>query len=207
MRRLNDSRLTDVRVEVVTTTFVASGRPEGIHDLGRFLETLNNPALARHIELQDAAVRPLYRAAAQVELEAPLFVRREDIVFANFEGPHYTRGSVKPATVASPALLMAPPFQISGSFDAAPGALASQVLRQALHGFFVVRQVSVYDAEGNSLGEGDQIVVNGAAVQMSAASRRHIDSAAAAPPMPRRTLQDAAEPADERVLEEAMRAA
>lgn len=177
MNRLSDQRITSVRVEVVTTTFVASGTPEGIHDLGRFLEAVNNPAIARHIELRDAAIRPLYRAAALTQLEAPLLVRRDDIVFANFEGPHFTRGTVRPPVVAAPVLLMAPPFQISGTFDASPGADQTQALRQAAHSFFVVRNACVYDADGNVLGEGDQIIVNGAAVQMTAASRRHIETA------------------------------
>lgn len=177
--RLTDHQITGVRAEVVTTTFVASGTPEGIHDLGRFLEALNNPAIARHIELRDPAIRPLYRAAALMQLEAPLLVRRGDIVFANFEGPHFTRGNVRPPAAATPVLLMAPPFQISGTFDAAPGADPTQALRQAAHGFFVVRSACVYDAEGNMLGEGDQIIVNGAAVQMTAASRRHIDAVSA----------------------------
>ena len=30
-----DQRTADARIEVVTTTFVASGRPEGMHDLAR----------------------------------------------------------------------------------------------------------------------------------------------------------------------------
>lgn len=179
MNRLSDHRINSVRAEVVTTTFVASGTPEGIHDLGRFLEMLNNPAIARHIELREPAIRPLYRAAALMQLESPLLVRRDDIVFANFEGPHFTRGNVRPPVAAAPVLLMAPPFQISGTFDATPGADPTQALRQAAHGFFVVRNACVYDAEGNVLGEGDHIIVNGTAVQMTAASRRHIDAVAA----------------------------
>ena len=42
---------SEVRVEVVTTTFVASGVPDGVHDLGRLLENLNNPTMSRQIEL------------------------------------------------------------------------------------------------------------------------------------------------------------
>jgi hypothetical protein len=71
-----DGRLPEVRIEVVTTTFVASGQPDGIHDLGRFLENLNNPVASRHIELRSPAIRPLYRAQTHVSLDAPLLVRR-----------------------------------------------------------------------------------------------------------------------------------
>ena len=42
MRKI-ESHLLDARIEVVTTTFVASGRPAGIHDLDRFIESLNDP--------------------------------------------------------------------------------------------------------------------------------------------------------------------
>jgi len=75
-----------------------------------------------------------------------------------------------------PALLMAPPFQISGTMVLAPGAERTQALRNAVQGFFVIRKAQVYDTEGTQIGEGEQIIVNGAAVQMSAATRRHIDS-------------------------------
>jgi sRNA-binding protein len=46
-------------------------------------------------------------------------------------------------------------------------------------GFFAVRKASVFDADGNALGEGEQIIVNGAAVQMTAATRQHIEVPAA----------------------------
>ncbi len=179
MRKL-EGRLPEVRIEVVTTTFVASGRPEGIHDLGRFLESLNNPSVARHIELIDPAIRPLYRAQAHVELDASLLVRRDEIVFANFDGPYFTRGTVLPPRVDVPVLLMAPPFQIQGSIDLQPGVEPTQALRVVISGFFVVRNALVFDADGNQLGEGEQIVVNGAAVQMTAATRRRIEAVAPA---------------------------
>jgi hypothetical protein len=179
MRKL-EGRLPEVRIEVVTTTFVASGQPEGVHDLGRFLENLNNPAVSRHIELRDPAIRPLYRAQAHVSLDAPLLVRRDEIVFANFDGPYFTRGAVKPAEIDVPALLMAPPFQIQGVIAVQPGADPTQALRSVVQGFFLVRRAHVYDADGNALGEGDQIIVNGATVQMTSATRRHIEAIAPA---------------------------
>ncbi len=181
MRKL-ESKLLDVRIEVVTTSFVASGRPDGVHDLGRLLENLNNPAVTRHVEMTDAAVRPLYRAAHQVRLDAPLLVRRDEIIFANFEGPHFNRGGVRPAQIDTPALLLAPPFQIQGTVGLPPGSDSTQALRGLVAGFFVVRNANVYDADGNALGEGEQIVVNGAAVQMTAATKRHIDVSSAAAP-------------------------
>ena len=46
-----ENHLHDVRIEVVTTTFVASGEPAGIHDLDRFIEALNNPQVSHQIEL------------------------------------------------------------------------------------------------------------------------------------------------------------
>jgi hypothetical protein len=174
MSKLN-GRLPEVRIEVVTTTFVASGRPEGVHDLGRLMEMLNNPAGSRHIELHDPAIRPLYRAQAAIDLDAPMLVRRDEIVFANFEGPYFTHGVIRPAQVDAPVLLMAPPFQIAGTIGIAPGAQATQALRSAVQGFFVVRAARVFDAEGNSLGEGEQIIVNGATVQMTSSTRRHIE--------------------------------
>jgi hypothetical protein len=179
MRKL-EGRLPEVRIEVVTTTFVASGQPEGVHDLGRFLENLNNPAVSRHIELRDPAIRPLYRAQTHVSLDAPLLVRRDEIVFANFDGPYFTRGAVKPAEIDVPALLMAPPFQIQGVIAVQPGADPTQALRSVVQGFFLVRRAHVYDADGNALGEGDQIIVNGATVQMTSATRRHIEAIAPA---------------------------
>jgi hypothetical protein len=176
MRKLG-SRMLEVRVEVVTTTFVASGRPTGVQDLGRFIENLNNPAAPHQIELRDPAVRPLYRATNQLHLNAPLLVRREEIVFANFEGPYLNHGSVRPTQVDVPVLLLAPPFQIQGHVALAPGADATQTLRMAAQGFFVVTRARVYDAEGSALGEGDQIIINGMAVQMTAATKQHIVAA------------------------------
>ncbi len=167
-------RLPSVRVEVVTSTFVASGVPEGIHDLGRFLENMNNTGMSRQIELREAAIRPLYRAQAQVQLDAPLIVRRDEIIFSNFEGPHFTRGSVRPSHADVPVLLMAPPFQIQGVVGLAPEAQPAAAMRAITQGFFVVRNALVFDADGNALGEGEQIIVNGAAVQMSSATDRRI---------------------------------
>ena len=121
-----------------------------------------------------AAIRPLYRAQAQVELDAPLLVRRDEIIFSNFEGPHFTRGSVRPPQVDVPALLMAPPFQIQGSVALAPDADPTAALRALVQGFFVVREALVFDADGNALGEGEQIIVNGTAVQMTSRhARKH----------------------------------
>ena len=74
----NGARSHDIRVEVVTSTFVAAGRPERVRDLGRFLENLNNPAISKHIHLEDATVRPLYRAALPLALDATLLVRRDE---------------------------------------------------------------------------------------------------------------------------------
>lgn len=202
MKKL-EGRLPEVRIEVVTTTFVASGRPAGIHDLGRLLENLNNPAVSRHIELLAPAVRPLYRAQAHVELDAPLLVRREEIVFANFDGPHFTRGVVMPPRVDVPVLLMAPPFQIQGMVALPPAAEPAEALRNVIGGFFSVRFARVFDADGNQLGEGDQIIVNGAAVQMTCATRRHIE--APLPAAQPRALE--AEPVSEREIDERARRA
>ena len=173
MRKI-EPRSSEVRAEIVTTTFVASGRPEGIHDLGRLLETLNNPAIGAQIELRLPAVRPLYRATASLELEAPLLVRRGDIIFVNFEGPQFSRGTPQADVVDVPVLLMAPPFQIQGVFSVRRGVDFTQALRFASERFFVIRSTRVFDADGAPLGEGDRIVINGNAVQMMSATRRHI---------------------------------
>jgi hypothetical protein len=191
-------RLGEARVEVVTTTFVASGRPEGVHDLGRLIENLNNPALSRQLELHAPVVRPLYRATSQLELDAPLLVRREDIIFINFEGPHFTRGLWKPPVIEVPALLMAPPFQVQGSVAVAQDAEITQGLRAMAQGFFVIRAARVFDAEGALLGEGEQIVINGSAVQMMSATRRHITAIGAVP-----NRVDAADAAERESAEDA----
>jgi len=188
MRKI-EPKLREAHAEIVTTTFVAAGRPEGIHDLGRFLENLNNPAVARHIELASPAIRPLYRATASLHLEAPLLVRREDIVFATFDGPHYTRATARPPTSDVGVLLMAPPFQIQGVYAVLRDADVTQALRFASQGFFLLTQTRVFDADGAALGEGDTIIVNGAAVQMMSASRQHISVVAAVPPA-RRDARD-----------------
>ena len=172
MKKIED-RMTDVRIEVVTTTFVASGQPVGIHNLDRFIEALNNPQISHQIELIDPAVRPLYRASDQLHLGASLLIRREEIVFANFEGP--ASGAATSTEIDAPVLLLAPPFQIQGLVSLAPGTDPTQALRAIVGGFFAVRTASVYDADGNALGEGEQIIVNGAAVQMASATRQHID--------------------------------
>lgn len=202
--RKHERRMDETRLEVVTATFVASGRPEGVHDLGRLLENLNNPALHHQIELHDPIVRPLYSADEQLALDVPLVVRREDVIFATFEGPHFTRGLVRPPQVDAPVLLLAPPFQIQGTVSIAPGAERSQALRGMVRGFFAVRDARVFAADGAPLGEGEQIAVNGAAVQMFGATARHI-AAAEAP----RGAQRAATPAAaiETVAEAARRAA
>lgn len=195
MRKIQP-RLAEVRAEIVTTTFVASGRPEGIHDLGRFLENLNNRSVNAQVELCSPAIRPLYRATASLELEAPLLVRREDIIFANFEGPHFTRGFTQSETVDVPVLLMAPPFQIQGIYAAQQDADVTQALRFASRGFFLIKDTRVFDADGAPLGEGERIIVNGASVQMMSVSRQHISVVAAAPSA-RREAADTVGEADE----------
>ena len=187
----------EVRVETVTSAFVAAGTPAAIHDLGRFLEHLNNGALGGQVELHDATVRPLYRASRPVQLDAPIIIRREQMVFANFEGPYFTRGTVRPPRVDAPVLLLAPPFQIRGLVAFEPEADHTQALRAHLHRFFVVRDARVYDADGNELGEGEQIVVNGAAVQMVSATALHIPALAARP-----AARDNAQPQHERASAE-----
>ena len=171
-----ENHLHDVRIEVVTTTFVASGEPAGIHDLDRFIEALNNPQVSHQIELTSPAVRPLYRASDQLHLDASLLIRRDEIVFANFEGPSIA-ADPNTTQIDAPVLLLAPPFQIQGLVSLAPGTDATQALRSMVGGFFAVRKASVFDADGNALGEGEQIIVNGAAVQMASATRQHIDIA------------------------------
>jgi hypothetical protein len=178
MRKI-ESHLLDVRVEVVTTTFVASGRPAGIQDLDRLIESLNDARVATHIEIIEPAVRPLYRASDQLHLDASLLIRRDEIVFANFEGPVFAHGARTTPQIDAPVLLLAPPFQIQGTVSLAPGSDPTQALRALIGGFFIVRKASVFDADGNALGEGEQIIVNGTAVQISAATRQHIEVATA----------------------------
>jgi hypothetical protein len=190
-----EPRLSEARAEIVTTAFVASGRPEGIHDLGRLLENLNNRSISTQIELRAPAVRPLYRATASLELDAPLLVRREDIIFVNFEGPHFTRGIALPDTADVTVLLMTPPFQIQGVFAVPRDAEVTQALRFAAERFFVIKSTRVFDADGAPLGEGDRIVVNGAAVQMMSATRRHI-SVTSAPAVARSERALNVEPVD-----------
>ena len=156
---------------------MASGQPAGIADLDRFIEALNNQQISQQIELNDPAVRPLYRASEELHLGASLLIRRDEIVFANFEGSSRSGGTSP--TIDAPVLLLAPPFQIQGIVSLAPGTDPTQALRAIVGGFFVVRKASVYDADGNALGEGEQIIVNGAAVQMASATRQHIDIATA----------------------------
>ena len=185
-----------VRMEVVTNAFVASGTPDGIHDLGRLLEQMNAGALGDSIELHDAALRPLYRAARPLRLDAPIVVRREQVIFCNFEGPHFTRGAADLPMADAPVLLLVPPFQIRGVIACRPEADRTQGLRGQLDRFFVVRDARVYDAEGNELGEGEQIVVNGAAVQMMSATSLHIPSLQASPVRIERMDDDEEDEAD-----------
>jgi hypothetical protein len=191
--RLSEDRQSEVHVELVTAAFVGSGTPEGVHDLGRFLENLNNPSIARHIELRAPSIRPLYHATLHVELDAPLLVRREDVIFATFDGPYFARGVVKPPCVQVPVLLMAPPFQISGDLELPASVDATQALRAAMPPFFAVKFARVFDTDGVQLGEGDQIIVNAAAVQMQSATRKYIEAAApvAAPAPKRRDIEPA----------------
>jgi hypothetical protein len=165
-----------IRVEIVTATFVASGRPEGVRDLGRFLENLNNPAISRYIELAGATVRPLYRAASPAPLGATLLARRDEVIFATFEGPFVAHDAVRPPSLESVCLLLAPPFQIQGTVGFPPGVVLPQALRSLAGTFFIARDARVYDAEGYLLGEGEQIIVNGGAVQMAAPTKRRIEA-------------------------------
>ena len=182
-----ESTLLDVRVEIVTTTFVASGIPEGVHDLERFLEMLNN-VTSHHVELGSPAIRPLYRASEQLHLDVPLLIRREEIVFATFEGPQFVRGAERPARIDAPILLLAPPFQIQGTLALPAGAVPTLAMRPTMNGFFAVTAARVFDADGAPLGEGEQIIVNGAAVQMAAPTEQHIQLTPAATAPPTRTL-------------------
>jgi hypothetical protein len=180
MRKL-ETRLLDVRIEVVTTTFVASGRLESVHDMGRFVTELNSADAPPQIELHKPAIRPLYRATNLLHLDAPLLVARNEIVFANFEGPYVSDDSRRYPEVEAPALLLAPPFQIQGTLSLGPGIEMTQALRTATQAFFAVRRATVYDADGNILGEGDQIIVNGHILQMACLTRQHIDAVSHAP--------------------------
>jgi hypothetical protein len=182
-------------MEAVTNVFVAAGTPTGIHDLGRLLEQLNSGPLGAQIELQEATLRPLYRAARPLEVDAPVIVRREEIVFCTFEGPHFLRGAIRPTTIDAPVLLLVPPFQVRGIVGIDPAAEGTEAVRGRLHSFFVVRDARVFDADGNELGEGEQIVVNGARVQMMSATSLHIAALQAKPAQ--RAVREAAETPDE----------
>lgn len=172
----SEARSIGTRIEIVTAAFVAAGIPDGVHDLGRLLENLNNPAITKHVALTQATLRPLYRAASPLVLDAPLLVRRDEIVFATFEGPNVTHDVIKPTMAETPCLMMAPPFQIQGDISLQPGADRTQALRSLVTGFFQVKDARVYDAEGYLLGEGQQIIVNGSAIQMVSPTRRHIEA-------------------------------
>jgi hypothetical protein len=76
---------------------------------------------------------------------------------------------------------MAPPFQIQGVLSVPRGADVTQALRFAAERFFVLAGTRVFDTEGAPLGEGERIVVNGAAVQMMSASRQHVSIVGAVP--------------------------
>jgi hypothetical protein len=193
MRRI-EPKLSEPRAEIVTTTFVASGRPDGSHDLGRFLENLNSDSKI-HIELASPAIRPLYRATNSLQLEAPLLIRGEDVIFATFDGPHFTRGTARPATIDVPVLLMAPPFQIQGTYAVQQDADVTQALRFASKQFFVINDTRVFDADGAPLGEGERIIINGAAVQMMSATRQHISVTTAAPTARREATVEVADEA------------
>lgn len=195
--------LEAIRLEIVTTTFVASGTPAGVHEAGRLLEMLNNPRISEQIELMTPVVRPLYRAGSQLELGAPLLVRRDDIIFANFEGPRMTPGRGEDGTVLTPALLMAPPFQVQGLVRVALHADATQALRGLARTFFIITQATVYDADGALLGEGEQIIINGAAVQMMSVTAKHIEAAPA--PVVARRLEE--EEHEEQAPQRSVRAA
>jgi len=179
MKRSEDQQ-AGVRVELVTASFVAAGAPDGVHDLGRFLEVLNNPALGQQLELREPSVRSLYDATLHVELDAPLLVQRRDIIFATFDGPAYRRGAAVAETAALPVLLMSPPFQITGSVELPHEVDPTAALRSSMPQFFAIKFARVFDTEGVQLGEGEHIIVNGDAVQLRSATRRHIEAAAPA---------------------------
>ena len=178
MRKI-ENRLQDVRIEVVTTTFVASGRPEGIHDPES--RSSRRSAIRRSRSRSRLTGSGCATALPSVRPVAPRCAAarppRDEIVFANFEGPSFAADAAS-SQIDAPVLLLAPPFQIQGTVSLAPGSDPTQALRALVGGFFVVRKASVFDADGNALGEGEQIIVNGAAVQMTAATRQHIDLAA-----------------------------
>jgi hypothetical protein len=69
--------------------------------------------------------------------------------------------------------------------------------------FFSVKFASVYDTDGVQLGEGEQIIVNSAAVQMQSATRRRIETSAQASPV--RIVEQS--PQNEEPSERATRAA
>lgn len=184
------------RIEVVTSTFVAAGVPAGIRDLGRLLENLNNPAISRLIELRGASLRPLYRASSPLMLETPVLVRRDDIIFATFEGPHVDEGGPRAILGQAPCLLMAPPFQIQGRVSLGAATETNEALRTLVAGFMAVSDARVYDADGYLLGEGERIVVNGARVQMSALTRRHIEALSDRTGAEHRTADAAADEAE-----------
>ena len=196
----------EVRMELVTATFVAAGRPTRIDDLGPLLAALNDAGSAREIELRDATVRPLYRSGLPLQLEAPMLVRRDEIIFGTFEGPDVMRGAIRPPEADVPVLLLAPPFQIQGIVMMPPGADRTRTLRDALQTFFTVRRAQVFDAEGNALGEGEQIIVNGAAVVMTSVTAQHIPAIEETPPWHRSDAipaEGSVEPEDERAFQAA----
>ena len=182
----------EVRVEVVTAALVAAGCPDGVHDLERLLENLNTPTASRHLELREPSLRPLYRGEPPLALDVPLLIRRDQIIFACFEGPAGPLGATGAPQVAVPVLLLAPPFQIQGDVFFTPEADASRALRSLVHGFFTVRHARVYDVDGVQVGDGDYVVVNGAAVEMASATAERIALAPASRAMPAPRLPDAA---------------
>jgi hypothetical protein len=104
-----------------------------------------------------------------------------------------------------PVLLMAPPFQIQGVYAVQRNADVTQALRLASQGFFIVKQTRVFDADGAPLGEGETIIVNGAALQMMSATRQHISVVNSVPVA--RPAADAAESEPSPALKDVNRAA
>jgi hypothetical protein len=71
----------------------------------------------------------------------------------------------------------------------------TQALRFASKQFFVINDTRVFDADGAPLGEGERIIINGAAVQMMSATRQHISVTTAAPTARREATVEVADEA------------
>jgi hypothetical protein len=160
-------------VELVTQTYVVSGRCRGLTENMRLVDLLNHPEIV-HLRLFEAKVCGLAGSREMTASEGHMFLDKMRVVFASIDESPEAGARRQMAHELDrvekgghEVLVFAPPFRVAGAIYMVKEADPDIALPRLFGGFLVVTGAKVtYEHDDRLVWERDLLVVNGRYVEM-----------------------------------------